>query len=46
MRLDGEKDYAIVRSEEQKTEESKLIEDLDTIEEEIRTISADLTAKH
>lgn len=46
MRLDGDKDYATVRSEEQPKEESKLIEDLGTIEEQIRTISADLTAKH
>ena len=46
MRLDGDKDYATVRSEEQAKEESKLIEDLSTIEEHIRTISADLTAKH
>ena len=45
-RLDGEKDYATVRSEEQSKEESTLIEDLKTIEEHIRTISADLTSKH
>ena len=45
-RTDGDKDYATVRSEEQPKEASTLIENLSTIEDHIRSISAELTEKH
>ena len=43
---EGSKEYALVRTEEQKDTEAKRIEDLTEIEETIKSISAALTSKH